>query len=271
MSKIKDIRAREILDSRGNPTIEVDVYCIDGSFGRAAVPSGASTGKREAIELRDKNKKRYLGKGVSKAVKNVNQVIAKKLVGKNCQNQVHIDNSLIKLDGTLSKSKLGANAVLGVSLAVAKAASNSLDVPLYRYLGGPNANVLPVPFMNIINGGAHADNNLDFQEFMIVPHGFKRFSEALRAGVEVFHTLKQLLNKKGYTTSVGDEGGFAPSLKSNEQAVELILESVSKAGYKSGKQISIALDVASSEFYNNRKYKIENKATANTNKVINTW
>ena len=259
MSKIKNIQAREILDSRGNPTIEVDVYCSDGSFGRAAVPSGASTGKREAIELRDKNKNRYLGKGVTKAVKYVNQLIAKKLSGKNCQNQLQIDNLLIKLDGTPSKSRLGANAILGVSLAVAKAASNSLDIPLYRYLGGPNSNLLPVPFMNIINGGAHADNNLDFQEFMIVPHGFKKFSDALRAGVEVFHTLKQLLKKNGYSTSVGDEGGFAPNLKSNEQAVELILESVAKAGYRTESQISIALDVASSEFWSNKKYKMENK------------
>lgn len=259
MSIIKNIHAREILDSRGNPTVEVDVLCNDGSFGRSAVPSGASTGKREALELRDKDKKRYMGKGVSKAVKNVNNIIAKKLIGKDCQHQLQIDNFLIKLDGTSAKSKLGANAILGVSLAVARAASDSLDIPLYRYLGGPNANVLPVPFMNIINGGAHADNNLDFQEFMIVPHGFKRFSDALRSGVEVFHILKQLLNKKGYSTSVGDEGGFAPNLNSNEQAVELILESIDKAGYKSGNQISIALDVASSEFYSNKKYRMENK------------
>ncbi|MGI9553526.1 MAG: phosphopyruvate hydratase [Thermodesulfobacteriota bacterium] len=259
MPKITDIHAREILDSRGNPTVEVEVHCNDGSFGRAAVPSGASTGKREALELRDKQKNRFLGKGVLKAVKNVNQVIAKKLKGKNIQNQLQIDNTLIKLDGTPSKSKLGANAVLGVSLAAARAASSSLDIPLYRYLGGPNANILPVPFMNIINGGAHADNNLDFQEFMIVPHGFKKFSDALRAGVEVFHTLKQLLNKSGFSTAVGDEGGFAPNLKSNEQAVELILESISKAGYSSSRQISIALDVASSEFYGNKKYQVENK------------
>ena len=259
MSIIKDIHAREILDSRGNPTIEVDVHCRDGSFGRAAVPSGASTGKREALELRDKDKKRFLGKGVSKAVKNINQVISKKLKGKNCRNQIQIDNLMIKLDGRPSKSKLGANAILGVSLAVAKAAAASQGIPLYEYLGGPKANVLPVPFMNIINGGAHADNNLDFQEFMIVPHGFNKFSDALRAGVEVFHILKQLLNKKGFSTSVGDEGGFAPNLKSNEQAIELILESIAKAGYKASGQISLALDVASSEFYRNKKYKVENK------------
>ncbi|MGI9534138.1 MAG: phosphopyruvate hydratase [Thermodesulfobacteriota bacterium] len=259
MSIIKNIHAREILDSRGNPTVEVDVHCSDGSFGRAAVPSGASTGRREALELRDKQKNRFLGKGVLKAVKNVNQIIAKKLKGINSQDQLKIDNILIKLDGTPSKSKLGANAILGVSLAVARAASSSLDIPLYRYLGGPNANTLPVPFMNIINGGAHADNNLNFQEFMIVPYGFKKFSDALRAGVEVFHTLKQLLHKNGYSTAVGDEGGFAPNLKSNEQAVELILDSIAKAGYKSSGQISIALDVASSEFYSNKKYRVENK------------
>ena len=270
LSVITDIRAREILDSRGNPTIEVDIVCSDGSFGRAAVPSGASTGKFEALELRDNNKKRYLGKGVKKAVKNVNQVIAKKLIGMDSLNQAEVDKALIKLDGSSDKSNLGANSILGVSLAVAKAASSSLDLPLYSYLGGKNANVLPVPFMNIINGGAHADNNLDFQEFMIVPHGFKTFSEALRAGVEVFHSLKKILHKKGLSTSVGDEGGFAPTLKSNVQAVELVIDSIIKAGYKSGSQVSIALDVASSEFYRNRKYNIENKVLT-TQKLIDLY
>lgn len=259
MSLITDVHAREILDSRGNPTVEVEVRCADGSCGRASVPSGASTGSNEAIELRDKDKKRFLGKGVRKAVKNVNQIIAGKLTGEDAQEQLWIDDLLIKLDGTPSKSKIGANAILGVSMAVARAAADSLDIPLYRYLGNPMSNVLPVPLMNIINGGEHADNNLDFQEFMIVPHGFNKFSEALRAGVEIFHTLKQILSRKGCSTAVGDEGGFAPDLKSNEQAVELILDAVSKADYKPSAQVSIALDVASSEFYSNRKYKMENK------------
>ncbi len=259
MPLITNIHAREILDSRGNPTVEVDVKCDDGSHGRAAIPSGASTGSREALELRDKNKKRFMGKGVIKAVNNVNQVIARELMGQNSRNQTQIDNLLIEIDGTPSKSKLGANAILGVSLAVARAASASLGIPVYRYLGSPVSNVLPVPLMNIINGGQHADNNLDFQEFMIVPHGFQKFSEGLRAGVEIFHNLKQLLSKNGYSTSVGDEGGFAPDLKSNEQAVELILESISKAGYEPADQVSIALDVASSEFYSNEKYELENK------------
>jgi len=259
MSLITDVNAREILDSRGNPTIEVEVYCADGYYGRAGVPSGASTGSKEALELRDKDKKRFMGKGVKKAVKNVNHIIAPKLIGVNSHDQLWIDNLLIELDGTPSKSKLGANAILGVSIAVAKAAADSLDMPLYRYLGNPLSNVLPVPLMNIINGGEHADNNLDFQEFMIVPHGFNKFSEALRAGVEVFHTLKQLLGRNGYSTSVGDEGGFAPNLKSNEQAVELILDAVSKAGYKPAEQVSIAIDVASSEFDSNKKYELENK------------
>lgn len=259
MSTISEIKAREILDSRGNPTVEVDVFCIDGSFGRAAVPSGASTGEYEAIELRDNNSKRYLGKGVQKAVKNINGAIAKKLFGIDVKEQKLIDQAMIDLDGTPDKSKLGANAILGVSLAVAKAAADSLYIPLYKYLGGINANTLPVPFMNIINGGAHADNNLDFQEFMIVPHGFKTFSDAIRAGVEVFHNLKTLLNKNNYSTAVGDEGGFAPNLKSNEEALELIIRAIKNAGYKPGKEISIALDAASSEFYEKKKYKIENK------------
>ncbi len=256
---IDTILAREILDSRGNPTVEVDIICEDGSFGRASVPSGASTGEHEAIELRDKVKKRYLGKGVQKAVKNVNDVIAPKLIGADVTAQYDIDKLMLKLDGTSNKSKLGANAILGVSLAVAKAAANSLYIPLYAYLGGISANTLPVPLMNIINGGAHADNNLDFQEFMIVPTGFTKFSEAIRSGVEVFHNLKSILTKKGYTTSVGDEGGFAPNLKSNEEAIECILEAITKAGYKIGDGISLALDVASSEFYQNGKYTMEGK------------
>lgn len=259
MSGIVSVQAREILDSRGNPTVEVDLICADGSFGRAAVPSGASTGEHEAIELRDNVKKRYLGKGVEKAVKNVNKTIAPRIIGTEVTNQKLIDETMINLDGTQNKSKLGANAILGVSLAAAKAASNSLGIPLYRYLGGVDANTLPVPLMNIVNGGAHADNNLDFQEFMIVPLGFKSFSEAIRAGVEVFHNLKAILRKKGYSTSVGDEGGFAPNLKSNEEAIECISEAILKAGYRFGDSISLALDVASSEFFKNGKYTVEGK------------
>ncbi len=259
MAIIEEILAREILDSRGNPTVEVDVICDDGSFGRAAVPSGASTGEHEAIELRDKAKKRYLGKGVRKAVGNIEDIIAPKLIGADVTVQYDIDQLMFRLDGTANKSKLGANAILGVSLAVAKAAANSLYIPLYAYLGGVSANTLPVPLMNIINGGAHADNNLDFQEFMIVPVGFSRFSEAIRAGVEVFHNLKSILSKKGYATSVGDEGGFAPNLKSNEEAIECILQAIVKAGYKIGDDVSLALDVASSEFYKGGKYEVEGK------------
>lgn len=259
VSAITSIKAREILDSRGNPTIEVDVYCEDGSFGRAAVPSGASTGEHEAIELRDNDIKRYLGKGVEKAVKNVNRVIAPKLIGMDASSQSALDGLMIGLDGTPNKSKLGANAILGVSLAAARAAANSLGIPLYRYLGGITADTLPVPLMNIVNGGAHADNNLDFQEFMIVPLGFGSFRDAIRAGVEVFHNLKSILKKKGYSTSVGDEGGFAPSLKSNEEAVECISEAIVKAGYKTGPGVALALDVASSEFYKNGKYTVEGK------------
>jgi enolase len=259
VSTITSVKAREILDSRGNPTIEVDILCDDGSFGRAAVPSGASTGEHEAIELRDNDSKRYLGKGVGKAVKNVNRLIAPKLRGLDVSSQSLIDSLMIELDGTPNKSKLGANAILGVSLAAARAASDSLGIPLYRYLGGITANTLPVPLMNIVNGGAHADNNLDFQEFMIVPLGFKSFGEAIRAGVEVFHNLKAILKKKGCSTSVGDEGGFAPSLKSNEEAVECISEAIVKAGYKTGAGIALALDVASSEFYENGKYTVEGR------------
>lgn len=259
MAKIVSIKAREILDSRGNPTVEVDVRCDDGSFGRAAVPSGASTGEHEAIELRDGNKKRFLGKGVEKAVKNVSAVIASRITGAEVTSQSYIDKTMIELDGTANKSKLGANAILGVSLAVSRAASHSLGIPLYRYLGGVSANTLPAPLMNIINGGAHADNNLDIQEFMIVPLGFGSFSQALRAGFEVFHNLKAILKKKSYSTSVGDEGGFAPNLKSNEEAIECILQAITQAGYKAGDEVSLALDVASSEVYEDGKYSIENK------------
>ncbi|HEX2786298.1 MAG TPA: phosphopyruvate hydratase [Ignavibacteria bacterium] len=249
MPSIKSVHAREILDSRGNPTIEVDVILENGTLGRAAVPSGASTGEREAVELRDGDKKRYLGKGTRKAVDNVNNTIAKKLTGFDCFQQYELDELMIKLDGTKNKSKLGANAILGVSMAAAHASANYLNVPLYRYLGGADARCLPVPMMNIINGGKHADNNVDFQEFMIVPVNFKSFAEALRAGTEVFHSLKNVLHKKGLNTAVGDEGGFAPNLKSNDEAVEVILQAIDGAGYKAGKDIYIALDVASSEMY----------------------
>lgn len=255
MSSITYIHSREILDSRGNPTLEVEVMLEDGAFGIAAVPSGASTGEREAVELRDGNKKRYNGKGVLKAVDNVNSVIAKHLTGVNAKDQIGIDNLLIKLDNTKNKSKLGANAILGASLAVAHAAAESCGLPLYRYLGGTNAYKLPVPMMNIINGGKHADNNVDFQEFMIVPAGFKTFSDALRCGTEIFHSLKNVLHSKGYNTAVGDEGGFAPNLKSNEEAIDVILEATAKAGYKAGKQVFIALDVAASEMVIDKKKK----------------
>ncbi|WP_041076396.1 phosphopyruvate hydratase [Thermotoga caldifontis] len=251
-NEIIDIRAREVLDSRGNPTVEVEVYLEDGTMASAIVPSGASTGKFEALELRDKDK-RYQGKGVLKAVKNVNEVIAPKIIGMNVYDQVAIDNALIELDGTENKSKLGANAILGVSMAVARAAAESLYLPLYRYLGGPNAKVLPVPFMNVINGGKHADNNLDIQEFMIVPAGFDKFSEALRCGAEVFHTLKKILHDAGHVTSVGDEGGFAPNLSSNEEAIKVLIEAIEKAGYEPGKDVFIALDCAASSFYDGEK------------------
>jgi enolase len=251
---IVEIKAREILDSRGNPTIEVDVYLESGAMGRAAVPSGASTGENEAIELRDKDETRYLGKGVLKAVENVNNIIADGLEGWDALDQVGIDRFLIQLDGTPNKSRLGANAILGVSLAVTKAAANHLGLPLYRYIGGVNAKVLPVPLMNILNGGKHADNNVDIQEFMIVPVNAPSFSEALRMGVEVFHSLKSVLKSKGYNTAVGDEGGFAPNLKSNIEAIEVILEAIEKSGYKAGKDVFLALDPAASEFYEDGKY-----------------
>src|SRR5712664_2471024 len=254
MNQIDRIHAREILDSRGNPTVEADVVLAGGEVGRAAVPSGASTGEHEAVELRDGDKKRYGGKGVLKAVRNVNDVIAPAIEELDALDQAEIDHALIDLDGTPTKSKLGANALLAVSLATARAAAAYLEVPLYKYLGGPNARTLPVPMMNIINGGAHADNNVDFQEFMIVPVGAGAFGEALRIGAEVFHTLKAVLKKKGYATSVGDEGGFAPNLRSNEEAIETILEAIAQAGYQSGDNVLLALDPAASEFYDGTAY-----------------
>lgn len=251
---ITDVRGREILDSRGNPTIEVDIELENGIIGRAAVPSGASTGEHEAVELRDGDKSRYGGKGVQNAVEHVNSALAEEVTGYDALDQLTIDTLMIQLDGTPTKAKLGANAILGVSLAVAKAAAQSLGLPLYRYIGGTNAKTLPVPMMNILNGGKHADNNVDIQEFMIVPANAPSFKEALRMGVEVFHALKSVLSKKGYNTAVGDEGGFAPNLKSNEEAVEAILEAISKANYAPGKDVWLALDPASSEFYDSGKY-----------------
>ncbi len=255
MPFIADVYAREVLDSRGNPTIEVEVYTESGAYGRAMVPSGASTGEHEAVELRDGDKKRYLGKGVLKAVENVNEVIAPEIIGLDVTQQAYIDQLMIDLDGTPNKAKLGANAILGVSMAVARAAADFSGLPLYLYLGGFNAKELPVPMMNIINGGSHADNNVDFQEFMIMPVGFNSFSDALRCGAEVFHSLKKVLSGKGYNTAVGDEGGFAPNLKSNEEAVTVILEAIEAAGYKPGSQVKLAMDVASSEFYNKQTGK----------------
>jgi enolase len=254
MTLIDHIHAREILDSRGNPTVEADVTLQSGVMGGAAVPSGASTGEHEAVELRDGDPKRYGGKGVLKAVGNVNELIAPRLKGLNALDQREVDRVLIELDGTPNKANLGANAILAASLATARAAANQQKLPLYRYLGGDSANTLPVPMMNIINGGAHADNNVDFQEFMIVPVGAERFSQALRMGAEIFHQLKSVLKKKGYATSVGDEGGFAPNLKSNEEAVETILEAITQAGYQPGKDVLLALDPAASEFYDGAAY-----------------
>src|SRR2546422_927615 len=250
MSTILDIQAREILDSRGNPTVEVDVILDEGAAGRAAVPSGASTGEHEALELRDGDKQRYLGKGVSRAVQNVTETILPALRGVEATDQLSVDRVMLELDGTETKSKLGANAILAVSLANAKAAAAAVGQPLFKYLGGPNAKVLPVPMANVINGGAHSDAPIDFQEFMIVPKGFDRFSEALRAITEIFHALKAVLKEKGLSTTVGDEGGFAPKLESAEAAIEVILQATREAGYSAGKQIFLALDVASSEFYN---------------------
>jgi enolase len=255
MGEILDITAREIIDSRGNPTVEVEVYLETGAAGRAAVPSGASTGKREALEMRDKRRKRYGGKGVLQAVKNVNEIIAPRLLGLESSQHVLIDRAMLQLDSTGNKKKLGANAILGVSMAVAKATAMELELPLYNYLGGVNAKVLPVPMMNIINGGAHADNNVDIQEFMILPAGTSSFAEALRMGVETFHALKDVLKKKGLQTAVGDEGGFAPNLRSNEEAMESILEGITRAGFKPGKDIFIGIDAAANEFYSAKDKK----------------
>jgi len=274
MSLIEVITAREILDSRGNPTVEAEVTLTSGDTGRAAVPSGASTGEHEAVELRDEvDKNRYLGKGVRQAVQNVNDEIAQEIEGFDALDQAEIDAALIALDGTKNKSRLGANATLAVSLAVARAAASFLEIPLYRYIGGANARTLPVPMMNIINGGAHADNNVDFQEFMVMPVGSASFSEALRAGAEIFHALKSVLKKRGLATGVGDEGGFAPNLKSNEEAIETILEAIEKAGYKAGEDIMLALDPAASEFFDGTNYvfKKSDKRTLSSDEMVAYW
>ncbi len=273
MSWIEELHAREILDSRGNPTVEAEVTLAGGEVGRAAVPSGASTGEHEAVELRDGDPKRYLGKGVRNAVNNVNEIIAPAITGMDALDQAEIDSALISLDGTPTKSKLGANAILAVSLATARAAATYLEIPLYKYLGGSNARLLPVPMMNIINGGAHADNNVDFQEFMIVPVGAETFQDSLRIGAEIFHTLKSVLKKKGYATSVGDEGGFAPNLGSNEEAVETILEAIVQAGYAAGKDCLLALDPAASEFYEDGSYvfKKSDKRKLSSDDMVAYW
>jgi enolase len=273
MSWIEHVLARQILDSRGNPTVEAEVVLAEGEIGRAAVPSGASTGENEAVELRDGDAQRYGGKGVLQAVQNVNEIIAPALEGFDALDQAEVDRALLELDGTKTKSKLGANALLAVSLATARAAALHLELPLYRYLGGPNSRTLPVPMMNIINGGAHADNNVDFQEFMVVPVGAPSFSEALRAGTEVFHALKSVLKKKGYATSVGDEGGFAPNLRSNEEAIETILESINNAGYSAGTDCLLALDPAASEFYDGQQYvfKKSDKRTLSSEAMTDFW
>ncbi|MGC5326949.1 phosphopyruvate hydratase [Brevibacillus sp. SYSU BS000544] len=264
MAMITDVYAREILDSRGNPTVEVEVYLEDGSMGRAAVPSGASTGAYEAVELRDGDKGRYLGKGVLKAVENVNDIIAPEIIGMDAFDQVGVDMTMIDLDGTPNKSKLGANAILGVSMAVARAAADSLGISLYNYLGGFNAKTLPVPMMNILNGGKHADNTVDIQEFMVMPVGAESFAEALRIGTEIFHSLKKVLTAKGLNTAVGDEGGFAPNLKSNEEAITTILEAIKAAGYEAGKDVFLALDVAATEMYKDGKYEFEGEGVTKT-------
>jgi enolase len=273
--EIVKVVGREILDSRGNPTVEADVLLADGTLGRAAVPSGASTGEHEAVELRDNDPKRYLGKGARKAVANILKKIAPAVVGLEAQEQTAIDHKMIALDGTPNKAKLGANAILAVSMAAARAAAQSETTPLYRYLGGVGANLLPVPLMNILNGGAHADNSVDPQEFMIVPYGATKFSEALRMGAEVFHTLKGVLKKRGYSTAVGDEGGFAPNLKSNEEALEVVLEAITKAGYKPGTQIGIALDPAASEFYDKETgkyvFKKSDKSQRTSDQMVKFW
>jgi enolase len=273
MTMIADIIAREVLDSRGNPTVEAEVFLADGTTASAIVPSGASTGEHEAVELRDGDKARFLGKGVLKAVNNVNTEIAEALADMDASAQREIDAEMIKLDGTPNKSRLGANAILAVSMACARASAKSLGEPLYRYLGGAGANVLPTPMMNILNGGAHADNNVDFQEFMVMPVGAPSFSEALRWGVEVFHTLKGVLKKRGYNTAVGDEGGFAPSVKSNVEAIEVVLEAIQQAGYKPGEQIAIALDPAASEFYQDGKYvfKKSDKSSKTSDEMAHYW
>jgi enolase len=273
MSNIAAIHAREVLDSRGNPTVEAEVFLADGSMGRAIVPSGASTGEHEAVELRDGDTNRFLGKGVLKAIENVNGEIAEALANWDAFDQRGLDARMIELDGTENKGRLGANALLSVSMAAARASAVSLDVPLYRYLGGAGANTLPTPMMNILNGGAHADNNVDFQEFMVMPVGAPTFHEALRWGVEVFHTLKGVLKKRGYNTAVGDEGGFAPSVKSNVEAIEVVLEAISKAGYKPGEEIAIALDPAASEFYQDGKYvfKKSDKSAKTSDEMVAFW
>jgi len=274
MPFITQVYAREVLDSRGNPTVEVEVFTESGAFGRAIVPSGASTGEYEAVELRDGDSSRYLGKGVLKAVENVNTLIAQELEGNySVLDQVVIDKALIELDGTENKGKLGANAILGVSLAVAHAAADYLDVPLYQYLGGVNAKQLPVPMMNILNGGAHADNNVDIQEFMVMPIGAESFRHALRIGAEIFHSLKAVLKAKGYNTAVGDEGGFAPNLGSNEEAITVILEAIEKAGYKPGEEVQLAMDVASSELFNkeDRKYHLDGEGVVKTSEEMVAW
>ncbi len=264
MSEIFDVHAREVLDSRGNPTVEVEVELESGVVGRAIVPSGASTGAHEAVELRDGDKKRYLGKGVKKAVQNVIEIIGPELVGEEANDLVEIDQKLIELDGTPNKGKLGANAILGVSMAVAKAAAAELNIPLYRFLGGFNARMLPIPLMNILNGGKHADNTVDIQEFMVVPHGAPTFKEALRMGAEVFHNLKAVLKKRDLATTVGDEGGFAPNVRTNEDAIALIVEAIEAAGYEPGRQVSIALDVASTELYRDGQYVFEGEGVTRT-------
>ncbi|UJF33054.1 phosphopyruvate hydratase [Paenibacillus hexagrammi] len=264
MTIISDVYAREVLDSRGNPTVEVEVYLESGAFGRAIVPSGASTGAYEAVELRDGDKGRYLGKGVLKAVDNVNEIIAPELIGLDALDQVGIDNKMIEIDGTPNKAKLGANAILAVSMAVARAAADALDVPLYTYLGGFNAKTLPVPMMNIINGGAHADNNVDVQEFMVLPVGAPTFKEALRIGAEIFHSLKSVLKEKGLNTAVGDEGGFAPNFASNEEALSTIITAIEKAGYKPGEDVFLGMDVASTEFFKDGKYHLEGEGKSYT-------
>ncbi|RUL47423.1 phosphopyruvate hydratase [Lysinibacillus antri] len=274
MPFITQVYAREVLDSRGNPTVEVEVFTESGAFGRAIVPSGASTGEYEAVELRDGDKTRYLGKGVLQAVENVNTIIAEELEGNySVLDQVVIDKALIELDGTENKGKLGANAILGVSLAVAHAASDYLDIPLYQYLGGVNAKQLPVPMMNILNGGAHADNNVDIQEFMVMPVGAESFRHALRIGAEIFHSLKSVLKEKGYNTAVGDEGGFAPNLGSNEEAITVILEAIEKAGYKPGEEVRLAMDVASSELFNKEdgKYHLDGEGVVKTSAEMVDW